>query len=313
MIAADPRNADVLFPYMGGEDLNTRPDSSGSRWIVNFFDWPEHRARSYKDPWQWVETHVRPDRMLKDREKYPKMVDQWWRFWNERVELYDRVAQLERVILLAQVSKTVQPVMVEPHSVYSHKLIVFASDDPGLAAVLASNAHYHWALKYSATMRADLSYSPTDVWLTLPLPALTSRLRDVCGRLHTVRSGFMLGSERGLTKTYNLVHDPGCSDSLIATIRRLHVEIDEAVCEAYGWDDLILQLAHAHYETRQGVRWTIATATQIEILDRLLKLNHERYAHELAQGLHGKGKKGKPAPRRNGSAEGELSLFGNHE
>jgi hypothetical protein len=35
-IATDPRNADVLFPYLNGEDLNSRPDASASRWVIDF-------------------------------------------------------------------------------------------------------------------------------------------------------------------------------------------------------------------------------------------------------------------------------------
>ena len=35
-IAADARNAEVLFPYLNGEDLNSRPDASASRWVVDF-------------------------------------------------------------------------------------------------------------------------------------------------------------------------------------------------------------------------------------------------------------------------------------
>ena len=40
-IAADPRNAEVLFPYLGGKDLNSRPDSSPSRWCIDFREMPE--------------------------------------------------------------------------------------------------------------------------------------------------------------------------------------------------------------------------------------------------------------------------------
>ncbi|HEX9819181.1 MAG TPA: hypothetical protein VGD07_06165 [Methylomirabilota bacterium] len=33
LIARNPRNRDVLFPYLNGEDLNSRPDQSPSRWV----------------------------------------------------------------------------------------------------------------------------------------------------------------------------------------------------------------------------------------------------------------------------------------
>ena len=50
--------------------------------------------------------------------------------------------------------------------------------------------------------------------------------------------------------------------------------------EAYGWSDLSLE--HGHYDTRQGVRWTVSPATRLEMLDRLLELNHRRFAEEQA-------------------------------
>jgi hypothetical protein len=65
--------------------------------------------------------------------------------------------------------------------------------------------------------------------------------------------------------------------------------MDEAVAKAYGWDDL--DLGHGFHETKQGMRYTISEAARREVLGRLLKLNHERYAEEVAMGLHEKGAK----------------------
>ena len=38
-----------LFPYLNGEDLNSRPDQSPSRWVINFFDWPLDRDSASED------------------------------------------------------------------------------------------------------------------------------------------------------------------------------------------------------------------------------------------------------------------------
>ena len=34
------RTREVLFPYLNGEDLNSRPDCSASRWVIDFNDRP---------------------------------------------------------------------------------------------------------------------------------------------------------------------------------------------------------------------------------------------------------------------------------
>ena len=55
---------------------------------------------------------------------------------------------------------------------------------------------------------------------------------------------------------------------------------------AYGWQDL--DLNHDFHETKQGIRYTISEVARREVLNRLLELNHQRYAEEVAAGLHDK-------------------------
>jgi hypothetical protein len=99
----------------------------------------------------------------------------------------------------------------------------------------------------------------------------------------------MLARGAGLTATYNLVHNLDCTDDDIAELREIHRGIDEAVARAYGWDDLLASgLDQGFYETLQGPRYTVGPAVRQEILDRLLELNQERYAAEVAAGLHDK-------------------------
>jgi hypothetical protein len=81
--------------------------------------------------------------------------------------------------------------------------------------------------------------------------------------------------------------------------------MDNAVAAAYGWSDL--KLDHGFHETKQGIRYTISESARREVLQRLLKLNHERYAEEEKQGLHGKrkGAAKKAAPKRKATKEKE--------
>jgi hypothetical protein len=105
----------------------------------------------------------------------------------------------------------------------------------------------------------------------------------------------MQRNQEGLTKTYNRFHDPAETDPDIQQLRQLHIEMDQAVCGAYGWNDLLSQsLNHDFHDTKQGLRFTISDGARREILDRLLQLNHRRYAEEVKQGLHNKKGKKKP-------------------
>lgn len=66
--------------------------------------------------------------------------------------------------------------------------------------------------------------------------------------------------------------------------------MDREVANAYGWQDL--DLGHDFHTTKQGIRFTISETARREVLDRLLELNHQRYAEEVTQGLHNKKSKG---------------------
>ena len=181
------------------------------------------------------------------------------------------------------------PVIVPTGQVFSHMLAVFATDDTGMLALLSSAPHYWWAISRASTMKGDLRYTPSDVFETLARPEMTTEMRELGGRLDTFRRELMLARQAGLTATYNLVHDQRCTDADIAELREIHRAIDEAVVRAYGWDDLLAAgLDHGFHDTRQGPRYTIGAVVRQEILDRLLELNHERYAAEVKAGLHDK-------------------------
>jgi hypothetical protein len=199
------------------------------------------------------------------------------------------IDDLAQVIVITLHSRTVMPVMVPTGQVFSHALGVFATDDTAMLALLSSAPHYWWAVSRASTMKTDLRYTPSDVFETLPLPRLTEDMRQLGDQLGVRRRSVMLARQAGLTATYALVNDANCSEEDIVELRRIHREIDESVCLAYGWDDLIAQgLDYGFHKTGAYVRYTVGPAVQREMVDRLLELNHQRYAEEVAAGLHDK-------------------------
>ena len=282
-IAADPRNAEVLFPYLNGEDLNSRPDCSASRWVVDFNERSQEVAQQYKLPWRHVFDKVRPERVVKDAQKYPRMVNEWWKYWNSRPAMRKAIADLDEVLVIAQVSRTLMPVRVLNRSVFDAKLVVFALNSSSDQTVLSSSIHQMWAVKFGTTMRVDPTYTPTTVFETFPRPEPTPELEVIGRTLDTERREIMLRRDLGLTKLYNLVNDPGLgagTDPDVDRMRAIHVELDAVVAAAYGWEDL--DLTHGFHTYRKMTRWTVPPATRVEILDRLLEENHRRAAAEAA-------------------------------
>ena len=324
LIEENPKNSLVVLPFLNGEDLNSRPDQSASRWAICFYSWPLDKrtapegysgpvAVDYPKCLAIIDERVRPGRQrLRADGKYVlshPLPEKWWLYNRARLELYQTIADMQRVLVRPEVSSMHAFVFATPGVLFSNLLCVFPLDDWLNFAVLQSSVHEVWSRKHGSTLETRMRYTPSDCFETFPFPPESHEVA-ICGELYyKERSQTMLIRQEWLTKTYNRFHDPDETSADIQKLRELHVEMDAAVAAAYGWSDL--NLDHGFHETKQGIRYTISEPARCEALARLLKLNHERYAEEVKQGLHEKKKqkarKGKKEPE---AAESGRNLFG---
>ena len=195
---------------------------------------------------------------------------------------------MPRVLFHSFTSKYLCFAFVPADIVYAGPHVVIALSGFEVFAILQSSLHNAWVWMYCSTMRTDIRYAPSDLFETFPLPecvrqrtaaTLYGDLAKLGEKYYSVRAKVMQSTELGLTKTYNRFHDPDKTDADIQKLRELHVEMDQAVATAYGWTDL--DLGHGFHETKQGVRFTITEVARRTLRDRLLRLNHERYAEEV--------------------------------
>jgi hypothetical protein len=291
-IKHDSRNKQCLFPFLNGQDLNTDPEQKSSRWIVNFFDWPQEKAKAYPALWHIVEEKVYPEREKNNRKAYR---DRWWQFGERRTELYIVTKPLSRVLVRSEVSSHHVLAFVEPSIVYSHMLAVFALEGDYDFGLLQSTIHEMWVRRNASTMRTDIRYSPSDCFENFPFPqrpsaAAKERAAQVGGEYHEYRRQVMLERQEGLTKTYNRFHNPAETSEAIARLRALHAELDQAILACYGWADL--EPGHGFHQNERGqTRYTVSDAARREILSRLLTLNLEVAAqeqgHDKLRNTHG--------------------------
>ncbi|MCX8139279.1 MAG: BREX-1 system adenine-specific DNA-methyltransferase PglX [Gemmataceae bacterium] len=299
LIAKDPRNADCLFPYLNGEDLNSHPEQQPSRWVICFHDWDLERVRQYPDLLRMVEERVRPERERLTGPGDKRNREYWWQFGAYRAGMRRAIAPLRRVLVRSRVSELHAMVFVPPGWIYNEQLIVFGFDDDYHFALLQSGVHEVWLRQQASSLRTDIRYTPTDCFDTFPFPPLemeSMRTREgesmrveempqafqqaaqVGAAYHEHRRQVMLSRQLGLTKTYNLFHNPACQDADILRLRELHAEMDRAILACYGWQDL--DLRHDFYQNERGqVRFMPSESARRELIVRLMALN-ERMAEE---------------------------------
>jgi len=308
MISKDKKNKDVLMPYLVADDLNTLPSQNASRYAINFGELDEAVASEYELPMKRVRELVKPA-----RDKLTKQIHEvcYWKHWDKRPALYQTLKSLKFALVAGRVTKHVTFSRINTGQLFSDRLIVVTSDRFDLLSVLQSTLHSTWVEQLQTSMGETIGYSVSKCYTTFPWPQLNenksgAQLESVGARYDSKRREIMVARKEGLTKTYNRFHDPDEQSEDIARLRALHVEMDQAVAAAYGWSDL--DLGHGFHATKQGERYTLSESARRTVLDKLLELNHQRYAEEVAAGLHDKGAK-KPKGKKSKSSNPEPTLF----
>jgi hypothetical protein len=299
-----PDELRFIWPLLNAINVTSNPKQEPPRKIINFTGLPlsavQHDAPHLLSI---VETKVKPER---SRAKAAVHREKWWHYFWPRPELYSAIGTLEHVIANPVVAKWITFSILPSHTIFTNALNVFPTSNWSLFGILQSTIHIDWALKYCSTMKQDPRYNPSDCFETFPLPEAWehhSTLTDLGQSYHRTRLSMMAQSNIGLTLVYNRFHDRGEKSEDIARLRALHEEMDQAVAAAYGWSDL--DLGHGFHATKQGERYTLSEPARRTVLDRLLALNHQRYAEEVAAGLHEK-KKAKSKASKKNAAQGQL-------
>ena len=170
-------------------------------------------------------------------------------------------------------------------------------------------------------MKDDLRYTSSDCFETCPFPEdweTHSALETAGQAYYEFRATLMVKNNEGLTKTYNRFHDPDERYPEILKLRELHVAMDHAVLDAYGWSNIETDCEFLlDYEIdeeewsphrKRPYRYRWPDEVRDEVLARLLELNAERAKEEdrrgTAQKTGGRKTSGRRAPK--GSTTGDL-------
>jgi len=323
LIAKDARNAERIFPYLGGEDVNSSPAHQHKKYVIDFADFPLRRE-SMEKAWRDLSTREReechrigivpadytepvaadwPDLLeIVERRAKPQRLQQkdkigqqeWWRFLRRRDALYTKIAQHDRVMLTPRVSSSPNFTTVPNNFIFNEKTIVFSFSAPSAFACLQSRLHEIWLRAFTSTLKDDLNYAPSDCFGNFPFPANFEHVPSLEARgsvYLAFRAELMITRNEGMTKTYNRFHARSENGADIVRLRTLHHEMDVAVLRAYGWNDLadravpgfIEQEAEEGKTPKTRLDWP--AEFKDEVLARLLALNAERAAAEREAGL----------------------------
>jgi hypothetical protein len=318
-------------PLLNGQEVNSSPNQEPDRWIVNLEQYDSLEEADVAEPVlvERLRKLVLPERLAQKNEGAKRY---WWRYYRYNELCYSKLESLGRSFVAARTTKHLAFSVTPSGRMFTDALYVFTTDRWDLFTVVQSTLHEVWARKYSGALKQDLRYSPSKCFDTFAFPdglwhTANRDLASIGERYHEHRKSLMLSLWLGLTDIYNLLHARALSPTMVAKVskksaaetirgyegllelRRLHVQLDLAVRDAYGWQNLPLD--HDFYEVESlaendRVRYTISPAARKEVLRRLLKLNHERAEAEKAATAPPKPKRNRKSP----PPDDQPSLYG---
>ena len=272
LIESDPRNAERIFPYLGGDEVNNSPTHAHHRYVINFediplrreeagrswfhldentqqiqlrlgvvcFDYPGPVAADWPELLGIVEQRVKPERDKDNREVRKR---EWWKYAERAPALASALERSDRnrAFCISRVSQHFAFAWVADKIVAAETLVMFVMEKNQSFATIQSRVHEVWARIMAATLEDRFRYTPSDCFETFPFPH-EAELNDALGEAGRsyaqFRASLMIQNDEGLTKTYNRFHNPNERSREIVELRRLHDVIDNAVIQAYGWHDL---------------------------------------------------------------------------
>lgn len=278
--AASLDGGERLRPYRNGKDLTDKPRGM---FVIDTFGLSETELRQrYPVTWQWLNTQVKPQR---DQNPRKSRRDNWWLFGENQPRMRSALTGLPRYIATVMTAKHRVFQFLNSEILPDQMLVCIALDDAYFLGVLSSRVHVVWALAAGGRLGVgnDPRYNKTRCFEPFPFPVATpdlqTRIRDLAEVLDAHRkrqqaahpaltlTGMYnvlakLRSGEALTAKDKLIHEQG----LVAVLKQLHDELDEAVLAAYGWTDqpddatllerlVALNAERAREEAGRTVRW----------------------------------------------------------
>jgi type II restriction/modification system DNA methylase subunit YeeA len=294
----DRPNSDVIVPWVGGLDINSR---NRGLYIIDFgARMTEVEAAKYELPFQRLRELVWPERQTNRRPAYR---DRWWIHVEPRAAMRDTLGGLEHFLATTRHGPHRYFRWVDHPSLPDSALIVFAGESMAFFGLLENRAHELWSRAQGTQVRereSGFRYTPTTCFETFPFPTATDEqqaaIATAARELDELRERWLNPPEWVTEEVLEFpgavdgpwarfVHDP--DERGIGTVRypRLVPRDDAAAAQLARrtltnlYNQRPAWLDHAHRKLDEAVLaaygWPPDLADE-EILSRLLALNLER-------------------------------------
>ena len=246
------REKSVIFPLLTGRYITQKIHNV---YAIDLFDWMLEKVKEERPLiFQHLLEQVKPER---EQNNNVALRSKWWIFEKGRATFRPALRGIERLIVTSLTSKHRFFTFVPSQTICDSTTVMFAFDDAYYLGVLSSNIHVDWSLAAGGRLGIgnDPRYNKTHCFDPFPFPDATleqkEKIRQLGERLDRHRKQVQAQHpEITITGMYNLLEKLRKGEdftdkdreynnkALVSTLKQIHDELDNAVLEAYGWEDL---------------------------------------------------------------------------
>lgn len=208
LVSANPRNAERIKPYLGGEEVNNSPSHSHHRFVIDFeefplrrdvhlqswflnegseacdkrrrewlregivpYDYPTPVAADWPELLEILERLVKPERSKLGNDPDGKRRKHFWWQYGRRTPALDAAMQgIDQTLAIVLYGPHLSFARLPSRTMFTNKIAPVALTDFSSFGTLQGRVHETWARFFSATLKDDLAYSLTDAFATFPFP-----------------------------------------------------------------------------------------------------------------------------------------------
>lgn len=206
---------------------------------------------------------------------YPGWKGRWWQHWSPRAKFLNKYAGFPFLCVCKLTKYPVPRKLV--NIIGTNKTLMFPLTEGYIHCICLSSFFRIWLTCFNGAKQGDnkssISLNVADI-TAFPLP--TKKPVDINGSAQAFDN--YLRDMNGVTPAMNAICDEQNQEPNVVEARKLIREIDALVLKAYGWDDLALQ--YEYQDEGIGPRYMLTKELREDILDRLIKLNHQYWEEQ---------------------------------
>ena len=207
----------------------------------------------YPSLYQHIYDNVFP---IRQASRNRKLSEEWWLHERPRPNFRESISLLNRYIVTPRTAKYRFFTFLSTNIISESEVVTIALSDAFFLGVLSSFIHVVWALRAGSDLGGNTPrYNNSVCFNTFPFPDATleqkEKIRQLGERLDRHRKQVQAQHpEITITGMYNLLEKLRKGEdftdkdreynnkALVSTLKQIHDELDSAVLEAYGWEDL---------------------------------------------------------------------------